>query len=327
MTPDYRNYGQGRRMTGDGRHKKSIAVMLSSYNGELYIEEQINSILDQTGVDVFLYVRDDGSSDKTIQILQKYKALGNVSIGIGRHVGVGNSFMEILCSIPDAYDYYAFSDQDDIWESDKLSTAVRYLSDESGCALYASNLELVDAENNSVGMKYDTDMKDDWSLLSVILNGRCYGCTQVFNKELFLLVRSRQPSDKFLKTRLHDTWISVSAAAAGKIIFDMDSHIRYRRHGNNYTKLNAGRSDIWKGRFSNLIHEEKRNPRSKTAKETVSCYPEYVEIDDERDMIYILADPWKISNRIALIKNRKRIISTTTESDIWFITKVIAGWV
>ena len=81
------------------------------------------------------------------------------------------------------------------------------------------------------------------------------------------------------------------------------------------------------GRFSKLIHEEKRNPRSKTASEVVKIYPEYVKKDRDRDMIYILADPWKISNRIVLIKNRKRLTSETKESDAWFITKVIIGWI
>ena len=315
------------RIMRENSDNTSVAVMMSSYNGELYIEEQLKSILDQTGVDVYLYIRDDGSSDKTIQILQKYSMLDNVNIEIGRHLGVGISFMELLCSVPQNYDYYAFSDQDDIWENDKLITAVRCLREEKGCALYASNLECVDANNNSIGMLYGSDMLRDWSLFSVILSGRCYGCTQVFNRELLLVVRSRQPSNRFLKTRLHDTWVSVSAAATGKIIFDMESHIRYRRHGNNYSTINSERVDVWKSRFSKLIHEEKRNPRSKTASEVVKIYPEYVKKDRDRDMIYILADPWKISNRIVLIKNRDKFISLTTESDAWFITKVIAGLV
>ena len=95
---------------------KKVAVMMSTYNGELYIEEQIESILQQPGVDVFLYIRDDGSSDGTLRILQKYSSTDKVHIQYGKHIGIGNSFMELLWSLPDTYDYYSFSDQDDIWE-------------------------------------------------------------------------------------------------------------------------------------------------------------------------------------------------------------------
>ncbi len=304
---------------------KKVAVMMSSYNGEPYIEEQINSILHQDGVDVFLYIRDDGSADGTRRILQKYSSTGNVFIQYGKHLGIGNSFMELLWSLPDAYDYYSFSDQDDIWEEDKLITAVKHLSNVAGCALYVSNLECVDADNNSIGMRFEPDMVFDGSLLSVICRGGCYGCTQVFSRELFLLLRCKRPSKGLLRGPLHDTWVSVSAAAAGKIIFDMESHIRYRRHGKNYTSFNPGRKKLWKSRFSKLIHRDKRNNRSRTAREVLTQYPESVEKDKDKDLLYILAFPRKISNRAALIKHRAKYISFPRESDAWFIFKVLAG--
>lgn len=314
-------------MTEQEKDRKSVAVIMSSYNGELYIEEQINSILHQIGVDVYLYVRDDGSSDKTIQILEKYSEADNVSVEYGRHTGIGNSFYKMLCNVPETYDYYAFSDQDDIWEHDKLITAVRQLSCEHGRLLYASNLECVSAQNNSLGFRFDLDKDIDISLLSLICSNRCYGCTQVFNREYMLFLRSRMPDDQLLRTRLHDTWVSVTAAAAGKIVYDKESHIRYRRHGNNYTILSPSRADVWKARASNLMHNYKKNPRSKTARYVVQNYAEYIEKDKDRDLIYILAYPFKVSNRIALIKNRKRLTSETKESDAWFITKVIIGWI
>ncbi len=304
---------------------KKVAVMMSTYNGELYIEEQIESILQQPGVDVFLYIRDDGSSDGTLRILQKYSSTDKVHIQYGKHIGIGNSFMELLWSLPDTYDYYSFSDQDDIWEKDKLITAVNYLSGVLGCALYASNLECVDAANNSIGMRFEPDMVFDDSLLSVICRGGCYGCTQVFNRELFVLLQCKKPSEQLLRTRLHDSWVCVSAAALGKIYFDTESHIRYRRHGENYTKFDASRAEIWKSRLLKLIYEEKRNPRSKTAREVVARYPVSVENDKDRELIYILAYPKRISNRVALIKHRAKFTSFSKESDAWFVFKVLVG--
>ena len=240
---------------------KTVAVMMSSYNGELFIEEQINSVLRQSDVDVHLYIRDDGSTDKTIRILQEYSDMDNVTVEYGRNVGVGNSFMDLLWSIPDTYDYYSFCDQDDVWETDKLIAAVTRLSTESGCALYASSLECVDINNNSIGIKFEPGREFDSTLLSAICRNQCFGCTQVFNKELFLLLYSRRPAKQLLQTKFHDAWVSVSAAAAGRILYDRESHIRYRRHGRNYNNsMNPGRVEKWKRRFSKLIHPKKGIP-------------------------------------------------------------------
>ncbi len=300
---------------------------MSTYNGEKYIEEQIDSIFRQNEIDVSLYIRDDGSTDGTLRILQNYSSRDNVRVIPGEHIGIGMSFMELLWSIPAEHDYYAFSDQDDIWEEDKLISAVNRLSSETGYMLYASNLECVDANNNSIGLRFEPDMVFDGTLLSTICRGGCYGCTQVFNKALFIILRSRRPPAQLLSGRLHDTWIAVSAAATGRIVFDTESHIRYRRHGKNYTALNPGRAEIWKSRFSKIIHTDKRNPRSRMAREVVRQYPEYVEDDKDKELIYILAYPRKFANRIALIKYREKFISYSVESDAWFIFKVLTGLV
>ena len=99
----------------------SIAVMMSTFNGEAYVEEQINSILNQLNVKISLFIRDDGSKDKTISIIRnKINRNSNIQLIQGENVGVGNSFMNLLYSTPDDYDFYAFSDQDDIWESEKI---------------------------------------------------------------------------------------------------------------------------------------------------------------------------------------------------------------
>ena len=304
---------------------KKVAVMMSTYNGELYIEEQIDSILRQTGVEVFLYIRDDGSTDGTLRILQNYSTRDNVRVAPGEHKGIGISFMELLWSIPAEYNYYAFSDQDDIWENDKLITAVNRLSSETGCVLYASNLECVDADNNSIGLRFEPDIVFDGALLPVICRGVYYGCTQVFSKALFLLLQDRRPSIRQLRGRLHDNWTAVSAATAGRIFYDPEAHIRYRRHGNNYTMLKPGAVEILSSRLSKLVLMDKRNVRSRTAREVLRQYPEKVENDKDRELICSLAYPWKIANKIALIKYREKFKSFSTESDAWFIFKVLAG--
>ena len=94
---------------------KTVAVLMSTYNGENYIKEQIESIFNQKGVIVKLYVRDDGSKDRTLEILKDY----NVNLEKGTNIGYIKSFMWLIKNVPFA-DYYALADQDDVWDEDKL---------------------------------------------------------------------------------------------------------------------------------------------------------------------------------------------------------------
>lgn len=89
---------------------KSVQVVMSTYNGEKYLKEQIDSILSQEGVDVRLYIRDDGSSDRTTDILASYQEHKNVKIEKGNNLGFAKSFLTALDECDEA-DYYAFSDQ------------------------------------------------------------------------------------------------------------------------------------------------------------------------------------------------------------------------
>lgn len=92
-----------------------VIVLMSTYNGEKYLKEQIDSILNQVKVEVFLMIRDDGSSDNTIAILKEYERQNrNIKIIKGKNIGVGNSFMQLLYNSAEA-EYYAFADQDDVW--------------------------------------------------------------------------------------------------------------------------------------------------------------------------------------------------------------------
>ena len=99
-----------------------IAILLSTYNGEKYIKEQIESLLDQTIKNWFLVIRDDGSHDKTVEILKEYSTSYPNKIfidgSVRENLGAGKSFMHLL-KITHA-DYYMFCDQDDVWMPDKI---------------------------------------------------------------------------------------------------------------------------------------------------------------------------------------------------------------
>lgn len=168
---------------------KSVQVVMSTYNGEKYLKEQIDSILSQEGVYVRLYIRDDGSSDRTTDILASYQEHENVKIEKGNNLGFAKSFLTALDECDEA-DYYAFSDQDDVWEKDKLSTAIEILEEESQSTplLYCSALQRVDENLNPLHVQSYHGLRIN--LPSMLTRGRLAGCTFVFNNTLRNLVKN-----------------------------------------------------------------------------------------------------------------------------------------
>ena len=106
---------------------KSVCIVLPTYNGGKYLAKQLDSILEQTWPNCSVYIRDDGSTDETVEIAQWYcrsnSSIHLIQDSIG-NLGCPNSFYEIIKRVPE-YDYYAFADQDDIWKTDKIERAVR----------------------------------------------------------------------------------------------------------------------------------------------------------------------------------------------------------
>lgn len=107
----------------------NVAVLMSTYNGEKYIKEQIESILGQENVSVEIFIRDDGSIDHTVDIVEKYD---NINIIRGENIGVGNSFMELVYKVPNSFEFYAFADQDDIWLNNKMEKGIEKIRHQKG---------------------------------------------------------------------------------------------------------------------------------------------------------------------------------------------------
>ena len=123
---------------------KIVCVLLSTYNGEKYLKEQLDSVLNQKDITLNFLVRDDGSTDSTIDILKQYEKEGKIKLIVGKNIGYKKSFYE-LAKLAPLSDYYAFCDQDDVWDDDKLITAVNMLERENNSIplLYFSALRVV----------------------------------------------------------------------------------------------------------------------------------------------------------------------------------------
>lgn len=203
---------------------------MSSYNGELFIEKQVDSIFAQKSVEVELIVRDDGSKDGTISLLENYyKAGKNIRIIKGDNLGCEKSFFQLISEHSDA-DYFEFSDQDDFWEPEKMISAIDILSAKKNPSLVACNMLVSDEELTPIRVlrsddeivKLEYRMKKNWFC-------NVHGCTMVWNKELQVLLQSYIPSFNVP----HDIWVNTVANAVGECILQNETYIRYRIHGNN----------------------------------------------------------------------------------------------
>ena len=141
---------------------KTVCVLMSTYNGEKYIVEQIDSILQQENVNVNLLIRDDGSKDKTVEIIKQYLIDKRVSFVSGDNIGYKKSFLWLMDNSPNS-DYYAFADQDDVWKKDKLFAAVTKLENEDIAEpkLYTSALTRVDENLNYISNQNFPKLKLD----------------------------------------------------------------------------------------------------------------------------------------------------------------------
>lgn len=212
--------------------EKKIQVLLSSYNGQEYIREQIESIMKQTGVKrVDLLIRDDGSTDETRVIIDDLtrKYPNRIKCIYGSNIGYNGSFFELINNAGE-YDYYAFSDQDDVWLSNKLFNACKRLEYENQNIplLYGSQSYLVGDDLIPYGMT--RSKVREFTIYNTLVQNICPGHTQVFNNAL--LERLKIGVD-VSKIYVYDSWITNIAMLYGKICFDNHAYTYYRQHYDN----------------------------------------------------------------------------------------------
>lgn len=279
----------------------SVCVLMSTYNGERYLQTQIDSLLNQKEIDLLILVRDDGSTDGTKKVLEDYSERGKLRWYQGENVGPAKSFMDLIYNAPEA-DYYAFCDQDDYWKENKLKIAINKIKEkvpkETECALYYSRVVPVD-QNLEIIDYQDLEPKVD-GYAELIVN-YAYGCTIVFNKKLFGMLQ-RKP----YYIPMHDWWaVIVCFAVGGVVIYDDDSYILYRQHGNNTLGMDETTIGRLKRRiFKVFIGNEKR--RSRMVKELLRLYQEEIASAEYLSTLKLLTDCESgLKNKVRVLENNK----------------------
>lgn len=295
---------------------KSVTVLLSTYNGEKYLNEQIDSLVSQINVNLSIVIRDDGSTDQTINILKRREELGEITWYSGRNLKPARSFMELVYQAPKS-DYYAFCDQDDVWDIDKLDCAINKLDkfDKNVPSLYFSNTRLVDSNLKIISKNNKTPKI---SLGSALLVNPAIGCTIVFNYSLLQYLKQYLNNN----IHMHDAWVyRVCSALKGNIVFDEMPHISYRQHEENVVGGNASKYNKYKRRISDAVINKKRI-REKDARSLLLGYSHMMDeytISKVEKVAYYRKN---VMNKSKLIFDKK-IRTNSLEHNISFFISVL----
>lgn len=291
-----------------------INVLMSTYNSEKYLRQQVDSILAQESVDLKLTIRDDGSCDTTLDILTDYsRQHPNVDFYTdGENLRSAKSFLRLLQKT-DESDYYAFADHDDYWMPEKLKVATEALSEyENIPALYFCQTQLVDKDLNKIP---SVIINPRLTFGESLVYGFIGGCTMVMNAKLRGIINTYTP--EFVD--MHDIWIYRIALAVGaKVVFDPVPHILYRQHGANVVGQQRGFFFEWKPRIERLLHG--RQVRQKAAEELKKGYWNLIP-EHNRELLSLFVDAkYDVCKRIRLFFSSEYKCAHPTT---WFIFKAV----
>ncbi|MGL6064747.1 MAG: glycosyltransferase family 2 protein [Fusobacteriaceae bacterium] len=253
-------------------------ILMSTYNGEKYLEEQLESLINQTYKDIKLLIRDDGSTDKTLDILKHYKKKYPtlIEIEFGKNLGVVSSFFKLIELSDQRVDYFAFCDQDDYWEENKIENAIKNIKNNSPF-LYFSRTKLVDENLKFIDISLKNKIKINFR--NAIVENVVTGCTAVINKKMMCLLKKRKINPKNIL--MHDWWLYIVASFMGEIFYDKESYILYRQHSNNVVGIQTNKIKIVKNKIYRFIKKRKKNNLKNQIKELLDNYSEELSSSDK----------------------------------------------
>lgn len=221
--------------------EKKVDILLATYNGEKYVSEQIESILNQSYKNIRLIISDDCSKDSTPEILEKYKNLDErVIVFIQKeNLGVVKNIEFLLNQVDSPL--YMLADQDDYWLPEKVEMSVRTMQ-EKNADLVFGDLEVVDQNLQQIYPSFGDFMLLNKKIAKYIdsykvnyLYNCVTGCTVLSKKEFIKNILPLPTNSKFL---IHDHWIGLMASINGKLAYMPEKYIKYRQHGDNQVGTN-----------------------------------------------------------------------------------------
>jgi glycosyltransferase involved in cell wall biosynthesis len=285
---------------------------MCTFEGERFLAAQLASIMAQTHQNWTLWVSDDGSTDQTLEILRTTQVLwgqDRLKIVEGPCNGFARNFLSLACHPEIEADYYAFSDQDDIWLPSKLTRALEKLTEKpyNTALLYGSRTSLIDETGKPIGISPLIPKRLDFS--NALVQNVAGGNTMVFNHTLFKTLRHAGAE---LDVVSHDWWLYIVATATGgTVLFDEEPHILYRQHKDNLVGANLNLTSRFKrlqklfsGRFAGWVQQNHRCIKKLEPNMTI-------ESIKRADRLAAIHQVWLFKRLVYFIQSRVRRQSMT----------------
>ena len=301
-----------------------LIVLMSTYNGEKYLRQQLDSLLNQDLKPDLIYIRDDGSKDDTVSILEEYSSEHSfIKYYCGKNIGPGKSFFELINNCEKA-DYYALCDQDDVWFKDKLSSAINKLESEDNSIplLYCSKYTLTDKDLNPIDSNVSSLYNYSDFAHSLIYH-TAPGCTFVFNDEARNKIIKYDVNKEYML--IHDAIIHKVVCMFGKMILDNTSHMYYRQHSSNEIGMTSNKLKEFTGRVNRFLNGKIKNYRSNTAKSLLNVYGEEIS-ENNKELLNIVAN-YRSNKKLKRALLNYEGFKTGTINDLFFKMLVIFNYI
>ena len=301
-----------------------ILVMMSTYNGSKYLVEQVDSIFNQERVKCVLLIRDDGSKDNTLEVIRNYKnnhPNHDIRLIEGKNVGVAASFRKLAMIAQtehEQFDYYAFSDQDDIWLPKKLLSGITQIESlpNSQPKGYCSNSTMVNNQMEPIGNLWQND-EPVISKKRILVKNYAQGCTMVFNRAA--LEKYNQLA--FDGVKLHDYLMALVCVFYGQLVYDSSSYLLYRQHESNVVGGIKKEKSRIKVLYNLIAHESHHD---------IFCQQVLAHFtdlsSDDKKLISIVANYKKnILGRLNLLCSRGIVYYRTWKENVLSGIRIIVG--
>lgn len=296
---------------------KKVQVLLSAYNGEQYISEQIQSILSQTHAAVSILIRDDGSTDKTLELLDEWVTTHPDKIKLikGPNVGVVSSFFELLRAADAEADYYCFCDQDDVWLDHKVEHAIARLDSSIYTevpAMVFTSTYLTDDKLNRKGA-WPKPPAQEPSFFNALYENIAIGATITMNRSARnLFINSKSVDSQ--KVLMHDWWFYLLVSAFGTVIYDNAPSMLYRQHNNNVVGGSNSIVGKLKSKWASFKRHTGKDLLHKQASEFDRIYGSRLTGEQKEQLDLFLATRTRFMDRLHYARKSKLYRQSKAES-------------
>lgn len=268
-----------------------VEVLMSTFNGERFVAEQVDSVLGQTHGNLRLLVRDDGSRDRTREILTRYQD-DRVQVLHGDNLGLPGAFFQLLDESSNDADLWALCDQDDVWTPDKLERAAAALAPVAGPALYCARVSITDEDLNPLYL-HELPQRGP-SFANALVQNIALGCTIVLNRTARECLRGRWPRECVM----HDAWMYLVLAGVGTVIYDSEPVVLYRQHGANIVGMGRGPVSRLAGRLRRQLSPQGPGKHGRQDRELLRLHGADLPLEALRELQDLLGSSTTVRGRL-----------------------------